>query len=108
MLNFFQMRTFSKVVLICNICFIIAAVMRLIEFWFRKNGNNEALIPLPFLVGTIAILGVLISFFLNIAFAALITIQKSLKKKLTIPLFILYFNLIMLPVQVWYFFFSKI
>lgn len=98
------MRTFSKVVFICNICFIIAAVIRLIDIGLKKNGGTEALIPLPFVVATIAVLGTVVSFILNIVFAGVFIVKKSLKKLIEIPTFLLYFNLLMLPIEIWYFF----
>ncbi len=98
------MRTFSKVVFICNICFIVAAVIRLIDIGLKKNGSSEALIPLPFVVATIAVLGTFVSFILNVVFAGVFTVKKLSKKIIEIPAFLIYFNLIMLPVEIWYFF----
>jgi hypothetical protein len=101
------MRTFSKIVFICNICFIIAAVFRIIEFGLKKNGQVEALIPLPAVEGIIAILGFIVSFFLNIVFVSIVSFQKIKKKEIAIPSFLVIFNIAMLPIQIWYFFFFK-
>jgi hypothetical protein len=98
------MRTFSKIVFICNVCFIIAAIFRIIEMFAKKNGNSEALIPLPFLVATVVLLGTIVSFIFDLIFITVVAIQKALKRPLEIPAYILYFNLLMLPVEIWYFF----
>jgi hypothetical protein len=100
------MRTFSKVVFICNICFIVAAVLRLIDMGLKKNGG-EALIPLPFVVATIAVLGTFVSFTLDVTFAILFSIKKFSKRVVEISPFIVYFNLLMLPLEIWYFFIWK-
>jgi hypothetical protein len=101
------MRTFSKVVFICNICFIAAAVIRVIDMGLKKNGSGEALIPLPFLVATIAVLGTFVSFTLDVAFAISFAVKKFSKKIIVTNPFIVYFNLLMLPVEIWYFFIWK-
>ncbi len=98
------MRIFSKIVFICNICFIVAAVIRLIDIGLKKNGSSEALIPLPFVVATIAVLGTFVSFILNVVFAGVFAVKKFSKKIIEINTFIVYFNLIMLPIEIWYFF----
>ena len=51
------MRFFTKLVFICNCCFIAAAVLRLVELAKRSSGNYEPAIQLPALEGTIVVLG---------------------------------------------------
>jgi hypothetical protein len=101
------MRIFSKIVFICNVCFILAAVIRIIDMGLRKNGNGEALIPLPFVVATIALLGTVVSFLSNILFASILVAKKISKQIIDLPAYIIYFNLLMLPVEIWYFFIWK-
>ncbi len=101
------MRTFSKLVFICNVCFIIAAILRLFEIWLRKGGNPNAVIPLHSFVATVIVLGLFVSILLDILFAILIVAKKILRQPINISSFILYFNLIMLPIEIWYNFFWK-
>ena len=83
------------------------AVLRLVEMGMRAKGNKDAIIPLPFVEGTIVLLGYG-SIFLNIFFILTLIFFKSTKKELLIPTWLLWFNLLMLPIQIWYHFFSKI
>ncbi len=99
------MRLFSKIAFLCNICFIVAAMLRLVELGMRSNGNNNAIIPLPFIEGTIVILGLFISVFLNIFFLISVLFLKISKQPVLFSKFLLWFNIILLPVQIFYFFF---
>ena len=101
------MRFFSKIVFICNICFIISAVMRLVEYGMRKNGNLNAVIPLQAVEGTIVILGFIVALFLNAAFVFIVLFRKSIRKPLPVNNFILLFNLLLFPFQIWYSFFVR-
>lgn len=101
------MRTFSKIVFICNCCFIIAVIMRLVELSFRKSANTDAIIPLHSVVASILVLGLFLSLILDIVFLFVVGIKKIMQKPLLIPKFILYFNLIMLPIEIWYNFIWK-
>jgi hypothetical protein len=101
------MRTFSKIVFICNCCFIVAVIMRLIELSLKKSGNPEAIMPLDSVVGSILVLGLILSLILDIVFLFVVSIKKAMQKPLLIPKFILYFNLIMLPIEIWYNFIWK-
>ncbi len=101
------MRTFSKIVFICNCCFIIAVIIRFIELSLRKGGNTDAVIPLHSVVASIIVLGLFLSLILDIVFLFVVGIKKLMRKPLLIPTFILYFNLIMLPIEIWYNFIWK-
>ena len=101
------MRFFSKIVFICNICFIISVVMRLVEFGMRKNGNVNAVIPLQAVEGTIVILGFIVAVLLNAAFVFVVLFRKSIKKPILVNNFILFFNLLLFPVEIWYSFFVR-
>lgn len=100
------MRIFSKLVLICNLCFVVAVVLRLIEMGRRAKGNYDAAIPVQAVEGTLVLLGYG-AIFLNILFlfALLVNLLRGIKQ--TAPALVILVNLILLPVQVWYFFFSK-
>lgn len=100
------MRIFSKLVLICNLCFVVAVVLRLIEMGRRAKGNYDAAIPVQAVEGTLVLLGYG-AIFLNIffLFTLLVNLLRGIKQ--TAPALVILVNLILLPVQVWYFFFSK-
>ena len=100
------MRFFSKIVFIGNICFIISAVLRIAELNYRKAGNTDNVIPFPALEGSVVVFG-LFAILLNAAFVFIILFRKSIRRPVPVSRFIIWFNLLMLPVQVWYHFFSK-
>jgi len=100
------MRIFSKLVLICNICFIVAVVLRLIEMGRRAKGNFDAAIPLQPLQGTLVLLGYG-AIFLNILFLFAMLVYFMRGRKQTTSKLVILVNLILLPIQVWYFFFSN-
>ena len=81
--------------------------MRLVEFGMRKNGNTNAVIPLQALEGTIVILGFIVAILLNVAFVFIVLFRKSIRRQIPVQKFILWFNIIMLPVEIWYSFFVR-
>jgi hypothetical protein len=97
------MRLFSKIVFIFNVCFIAAAVLRLVEMAKRSQGNMDAAIPLAPLQGLLVILGYS-AVFLNALFLLVYIFTKVTRKINLAPRWIVFFNLVMFPVQVWYFF----
>lgn len=100
------MRFFSKFVFICNICFIIGVVLRIIEMR-PANENHNALIPLPFLEGSIVVLGLLFAVIFNAAFVFIILFRKSIRRPVNISKWLIWFNMLLFPVQIWYFFFKN-
>ncbi|MEI2749326.1 MAG: hypothetical protein V9E88_11270 [Ferruginibacter sp.] len=98
------MRIFSKIVALCNICFIIAVILRAVELAKRAKGNHDGAIPFQPLESTIVILGYG-AIFINIIFL-LFSIYWLIRKKIKlIPRWIVIFNLLVLPAQVYFFFF---
>ncbi len=81
--------------------------MRLVEFGMKKGGNANAVIPLQAVEGTIVILGFIVAILLNAAFVFIVLYRKSIRKVLLVSNLILWFNLLMLPVEIWYSFFVK-
>lgn len=81
-------------------------VLRGVEFGMRKHGNTDSVIPLQPIEGSIVVLG-FFAILLNAAFAFIILYRKSIRKTYVVHGFILWFNLLILPVQVWYHFISK-
>lgn len=100
------MRFFNKFIFICNICFFAAAILRLVEISRKNQGFNGTIVPLPALQGSIVVLGYLAIIF-NLVFAIALLARVVGGKGWTSPRWMTLFNLLMLPVQVWYFFFSK-
>ena len=81
--------------------------MRLVEFGMRKNGNSNAVIPLQAIEGSIVILGFIVAVFLNAAFLFIVLFRKSVRKPIPVNSFILFFNLLLFPVEIWYSFFVR-
>ncbi|MEX1203254.1 MAG: hypothetical protein WEA59_08425 [Ferruginibacter sp.] len=99
------MRTFSKIVLLCNSCFVIACILRLVEHYKRKAGNFDGAIPLQPLESMVVILGYG-AIFLSAVFAFQMLYFFVIKKENTLPKWIVITNLGMFIVQIWYFFIS--
>ena len=81
--------------------------MRLVEFGMRKNGNINAVIPLQAIEGTIVILGFIVAVLLNVAFVFVVLFRKSIRKPIPVNNCILFFNLVLFPVEIWYSFFVR-
>lgn len=81
--------------------------MRLVEFGMRKKGNVNAVIPLQAIEGTVVILGFIVAILLNAAFVFIVLYRKSNRKPLPVSPFLLWFNLLLFPVEVWYSFFVR-
>lgn len=100
------MRLFSKIVFICNICFYISLIGRL---WMINRpvaeGSGDVVKLDPFISSVVA-LG-WIAIFLNIAFVLLFLFRFPSKRMDNLGRFIIFFNLIALPAQIFYYFFSK-
>jgi hypothetical protein len=99
------MRIFSKIVFICNVCFIIAAVLRFIEVSRHAKGNADGILPFQPLTATIVILGYG-AIFINLVFFIIAGIFFKRPAVRSISRKLLLFNLIVFPLQVWYFFFT--
>jgi len=100
------MRFFARIVLICNLCFIAAAILRLVELDQKSGGDNSGVLKYQPLESTLAVLG-LAAIFLNIFFAILILLNWFLRKSSHVPRWIIIFNLLMLGLQVYYYFFTN-
>ncbi len=101
------MRLFSKIVFVCNICFVLSVILRLVEI-AKKNSKDfsGAILPQP-IEGTLALLGYG-AIFLNVIFLLVCIWGLASKKIKQIPKWIVWINLFFLFLQVYYFFFSKI
>ena len=100
------MRFFSKFVLICNLCFIITVIMHLIDVHNKAAGRAGVAIPLPFVEGTLAVLGFL-SLLVNAIFCIIMAGLMAAKKGKQIPRWIVIFNFIALLAEIYWYFLDK-
>ena len=102
------MKFFSKIVTFCNIAFIIAAIMRLIKIGEEATkGSSNSVQPTNIIVGTILILSVFAILF-NLIFIILVLVFRMRKRTINIAPYLILFNVLFLPIQIWYYFYSKI
>lgn len=115
------MKLFSKLVFLCNVCFIAFVILRYIEFANKKKQLGDNILPLPFLTGTLVVLGQLAIFF-NFIFCFTFVITKLVKRMRpaspaypitemdqlpltkSFPKWLVIFNFILLLIQLFYFF----
>ena len=97
------MRFFSKIVFICNICFLAAVLLRLMEEDYASTGHNESIIPLPALEGLLVILGLIVAVLLNFVFAVTCLIFWIMKKQHNVAKWLVWINLLLLIFQLIYF-----
>lgn len=97
------MKLFSKIVFICNISFIVFILLGYIEMNNKKNKIDDNIIPLPFVTGTLVILGQF-AVFLNLIFCLLAMILLLSKKMQQVPRWLVVANYIFFLVQLYYFF----
>ena len=100
------MRFFARFTLICNLCFVASIPLRLMEINSKMNNATNGSVKLNPAISSIVVLG-WIAIFINLFFAILFIARYSSKKMNGIPRWIVYFNLILLPVQIYYYFFSN-
>jgi hypothetical protein len=97
------MRIFSKLVFICNLCFVVAVIFAKIEAVQKKTADyNGQLLPQP-IISTLAVLGYS-AIFINLLFLLVccgLLIFKQIKQ---IPKWIVIVNLVFFIIQVFYFF----
>jgi hypothetical protein len=97
------MRFFSKLVFICNICFLLSFVLRMVESSRRVSDNYDMVLYQP-LEGTIAVLGLLVAIILNAVFILFCAYWVLTKKIKTIPLWIVLFNIMVFPFEIYFLF----
>lgn len=98
------MRFFSKIVLICNACFLIVLFMHIFKSTRDADALfNGSLIFQP-IVSTIAILGYIAAVILNLVFVFLLLLRSKAKRAGVIPLWMIIANVVILPVQLYFLF----
>ena len=96
------MRFFSKLVVICNACFIIAVALRFIENAHKKNVAFSGAIQMNPVESTFVVLGYS-AIIINVIFNLTILILFISKRKQVIPKWIICFNFLLLLAQIYYF-----
>lgn len=96
------MRFFSKITFICNLCFVAFVIFYHLEKNADSLASKDAIIPLPAVEGTLAILGVA-SVLINFIFALFILVFKLVKKEHAIARWLVWVNLLFLFIQFIYF-----
>ena len=97
------MRFFSKVIFVCNICFVLSIILRFVERHSAAKGGTDQAIPLPFVEGALAVLGQLAIVF-NLIFCITVLILFLFRKMQQIRGWIVIANLVFLIIQVFYYF----
>ena len=98
------LRFFSKLVFICNLCFIATVILREVENANKKKGNFDGAIKLQPLQSTIVVLGYS-AIIINIILNLLVLVKFLLRKEQQLPKWLIWFNFLILLAQVYYFFF---
>jgi hypothetical protein len=96
------MKFFSKVVFLCNLCFVAFIVLRQLGNGSDVTGNKEAIAPLPALEGTLVVLGVA-SVLINFIFIIVCGIFLLVKKQIPVARWLVWVNLLFLLLQFIYF-----
>ena len=97
------MRIFSKLVFICNLCFVAAVILRLLEIAEKKKADfNGQLLPQP-IVSTLAVLGYG-AIFINLLFLLICGGLLIFKRSKQIPRWIVIVNLVFFVAELVYFF----
>lgn len=96
------MRFFSKIAFICNLCFITFVVLNQLEKNPDRLGSKDAIIPLPAVEGTLAILGIT-SVIINFIFAVICLLFFILRKQIPVAKWLVWVNLLFLILQFIYF-----
>ena len=100
------MRFFSKIVFVCNCCFIAAVILRSVENANKKKGNFDGNIILQPLESTLVVLGYG-AIFINLAFNLFVLVKLMLKKELLVSRWLIWTSFIFLVIQIYYFFFNN-
>lgn len=100
------MRFFSKITVFCNACFLVSVVFWYLEMHNQNMPNTGLVLPLPWLEGTLVILGYG-AIIVNALFLLLYFIFFSFKIDCKIPRWIIIFNLVIFCCQVYFHFIFK-
>jgi hypothetical protein len=91
------MKFFSRITLICNVCFLLALILKTI----KGIDDNQ------FVTGTIAVLGLLLAVILNVLLLLISLFLFLTKKGDLIPRSLFLINMLCFILQIFYFFYTK-
>lgn len=97
------MRFFSKIVFICNLCFVASVILRVVENAYRKTGDTNGAVIMQPVVSTLVVLGygaIIINFVFNFLMLTLLL----LKKEIPVTRWFIWINLFLFIIQLYYFF----
>ncbi len=100
------MKFFSRIVFICNSCFIIAVILRLYENAHKKDGNFNGAIQIQPLESTLVVLGYG-AIFINLVFNLIVLVFFVAKAKQPVAKWLIWTNFLLLVLQLYYFLFSN-
>ena len=100
------MRFYSKLVAICNVCFILAVIIRYLQYSEVQHANYRDIVILKPIESTLVILGYG-AVLLNFIFCSLTLFKLITEGQVKVGKFIIGFNFIILLAQVYYFFLSE-
>jgi hypothetical protein len=99
------MRFFARLVLICNICFLIAIGMRFMSIYQHSHENSGVPAASQPLIGLVLVM-YFVSVLLNTIFLLICTFLFITRKHTLSPKWLFLFNILIWPLQVYYFFYS--
>ena len=97
------MKLFSRITFLCNISFLLFIILRYVEFATKGEKGNDNLVQLPFITGTLVILGQL-AVFINFIFCLVVLAMKIMKRVQLVPRWLVMVNVVFFLVQVFFFF----
>ena len=96
------MKFFSKITFICNLGFLVFIVLGYIELNAKKASAEEGMLPLPFFMGTMVVLGQF-ALFLNLIFCLIAGRLLFFNKPNPVAPWLRVVNCLFLFIQVYYF-----
>lgn len=100
------MRFFSKFTVLCNCCFLVAVALWYVEVHGKPPGSTDQVLPLPWLEGTLVILGYG-AILVNALFLLLALIFTAFRVNVKLSRWIIIFNILIFCAQVYFHFFLK-
>lgn len=100
------MKFFSKVVFICNLCFVASVILRFVEKAKQQQEDFRGLVLAKPLESTLVVLGYS-AIIINAIFFIVYLLAAAAKKTKQVPRWIVIANLVFFVIQIYYFFFSN-
>ena len=87
----------------CNISFLLFIILRYVEFATKGAKGHDNLVQLPFVTGTLVILGQL-AVFINFIFCLVVLAMIIMKRVPLVPRWLVRVNVVFFLIQVFFFF----